>query len=230
MPRILPPFLVPTLVMSSPSFAEPPMNVDDAGTLDRGGMKIEGVWRKDDKMRGTELVFGFSPLRNIEVGMAVARDHDHADDPATRFEATGACLKWVPIQNDAGWSFGATLNLGRTRVTDHVTPDSYAKREIAFNGLATWRTEAGNTVHLNLGEISTKQPENRDTVGTWGMGYEHPLAEHLKLTAEIFGQEQSRPDKAIGLRYEILAGLKLYGAIGRGNDRSFGNLGFAWEF
>ena len=54
--------------------------------------------------------------------------------------------------------------------------------------------------------------------------------ENLKLTTEVFGEEHSRPDKAIGLRYEIVAGLKLYGSVGRGNDRSFGNIGVAWEF
>jgi len=38
------------------------------------------------------------------------------------------------------------------------------------------------------------------------------------------------PHFAIGLRHEIIDGLKAYGAVGRGNDRSFGNIGFAWEF
>ena len=40
----------------------------------------------------------------------------------------------------------------------------------------------------------------------------------------------ARPDKAIGLRYEVFDGFKLSAAVGRGNDRSFGNLGVAWEF
>jgi hypothetical protein len=222
-------FIVP-LLFSSPSIAEPPMNVDDAGTLDRGGMKVEGAWRKDDKTRGTEFVFGFSPLENLEVGIGVARDSDHANNPATRFNAVGVGFKWVPIQSDTGWSFGATLDFGRTRVTDYVTPDRFTEQETAINGLATWRTEPGNTVHLNLGAKRVKAQGQSDTLGTWGAGYEHPLIENLKLTAEIFGEEHSRPDKAVGLRYEIVEGLKVSGAVGRGNGRSFGQVGFAWEF
>ncbi len=218
------------LLFASSSFAESPMNVDDAGTLGQGGMKIEGTWRKEGQARGAEFVFGFSPLENLEVGISVARDRDHADSPATRFSAVGAGLKWVPIQNDTGWSFGTTLDFGRTRVTDDATPSRHIEHEIAINGLATWRAEAGHTVHLNLGATRLKTSGQSDTVGTWGAGYEHPLAENLKLTAEIFGEKHSRPDKAIGLRYEVIKGVKISGAIGRGNHRSFGQLGLAWEF
>jgi hypothetical protein len=218
------------LLFSSPSFAEPPMNVDDAGTLDQGGMKVEGAWRKDDKKRGAEFVFGFSPLENLEIGIGLARDRDHADNPATRFNAVGVGFKWVPIQNKTGWSFGATLDFGRTRVNDYVTPDRFTEQETAINGLATWRIEPGNAVHLNLGAKRVKAQGQSDTLGTWGAGYEHPLVEKLKLTAEIFGEEHSRPDKAVGLRYEIVEGLKVSGAVGRGNGRSFGQVGFAWEF
>lgn len=70
--------------MGLPAVAEPPMNVDDAGTLDPGGMKIEGAWRKDDKTRGPELVFGFSPMENVEIGLAMTRDRDHGVSLATR--------------------------------------------------------------------------------------------------------------------------------------------------
>jgi len=85
-------------------------------------------------------------------------------------------------------------------------------------------------VHLNLGTTRVKAQGDSDSVGTWGAGYEHPLAENLKLTAEIFGEEHAGPDKAVGLRYEIVEGLKVSGAVGRGNDRSFGQVGFSWEF
>jgi hypothetical protein len=88
---------------------------------------------------------------------------------------------------------------------------------------------------MNLGAARVKehgkaQDNTSNTLGTWGIGYEFPLIENLQLTVETFGEENSGPDKAIGLRYEIVDGLKAYGAVGRGNDRSFGNLGLAWEF
>lgn len=43
------------VLAASLAHAEAPMNVDDAGTLDKGGMKIEGVWSKDDRPRGAML-------------------------------------------------------------------------------------------------------------------------------------------------------------------------------
>lgn len=217
-------------LVAAPSWAEPPMNVDDAGTLDQGGMKVEGAWRKDDQTRGPELVFGFSPLENLEVGISLMRDRDHSADPATRLNAVGLGFKWVPIQNDTGWSLGATLDFGNTRVTDYVTPDRYTDRETSLNALATWRAETGHTLHLNLGATRGTSQGQTDTLGNWGAGYEYPLAEQLKLTLEVFGAERGRPDKAIGLRYEIVDGLKVSAALGRGNDRNFAQVGFAWEF
>ncbi len=84
--------------------------------------------------------------------------------------------------------------------------------------------------HLNLGGAHLKAQGESDTVGTWAIGYEFPLLENLQLTAETYGAEHVRPDTALGLRYEIFEGFKISGAVGHGNDRSFGKLGFAWEF
>ncbi|MHB1360811.1 MAG: hypothetical protein ACYCWC_14655 [Rhodocyclaceae bacterium] len=83
---------------------------------------------------------------------------------------------------------------------------------------------------MNLGSTRVKAQGESESLGIWGIGYEFPLMEKLQLTVEAFGAEHSRPDKAIGLRYEILEGLKVYASVGRGNVRSFGNLGVAWEF
>lgn len=222
--------LLPTLLVTAPSFAEGPMNTDDAGTLDRGGMKLEAVLSRDDKVRGGEMVFGFGPIENVEIGLSYAQASDRTEDPSTRTRGTGIAVKWVPLQNDTGLSLGVSVGYGNTRVDERATPDSYHEKEYAVSGLATWRFERDQVLHLNLGSTRLKVQDTKDDIGTWGLGYEHPLADNLKLTAEIFGQQQTRPDKAVGLRYEIVAGLKLYGAVGRGNDRSFGNIGVAWEF
>lgn len=218
------------LVIMPLARAEGPMNTDDAGTLDKGGMKVEGVLSKDDKERGGELVFGFSPIENVEIGIAVARATDRTDDPSTKLRGTGFGIKWVPIQNDTGWSLGASFNYGHTRVDDRATPDHFTEKEYALTGLASYRIENGQVLHLNLGAVRVKAQGESDTVGTWNIGYEFPLAEQLQLTVETYGAEQSRPDKAIGLRYEVFDGFKISGAVGRGNDRSFGQVGLAWEF
>lgn len=218
-------FLATTL-----AHAEAPMHVDDASTMDKGGMKVEGTWRKDAKQKGGELLFGYSPMENLELEVAAARDRDSSTNPATHLRALGFGAKWVPIRNETGWSFGVKLDLGQTRVHDYETPQKYTGREIGINGLATYRLANGQIVHLNLGAVRSKAQGQSDTNATWGIGYEYPLAEKLKLTTEVFGQQHSKPDKALGLRYEIFDGFKVSGAAGRGNNRNFGQVGFSWEF
>jgi hypothetical protein len=221
------------LALSTPVFAEGPMNTDDAGTLGVGGMKVEGVLSRDDKARGGELVFGFGPIENVEVGLSFARATDRDPNPSTKLHGTGIGIKWVPIQNDGdegGWSLGMSFGYGHSRINERAAPDKFTEKEYAFAGLASYRIGNGQVLHMNLGSMRIKVQGASDSVGTWGVGYEFPLMENLQLTVESFGEEHAGPDQAIGLRYEIAEGLKLYGAVGRGNDRSFGNLGLAWEF
>lgn len=160
-----------------PAMAEPPMHVDDAGTLDKGGMKIEGAVSRDHKERGGELLFGFAPVEDVEIGIGLARATDRADDPSTRLRGTGISIKWVPLKSDAGWSLGASLAYGRTRVEERATPVRFTEKEIAFSGLATYRFASAQVVHLNLGAVRVKAQGESDTLGTWGIGFEQPLAE-----------------------------------------------------
>lgn len=206
------------------------MNTDDAGTLDKGGIKLEGVLSRDDKERGAEMAIGYGPFENVEVAVTFANANDKTDDPSTKMRGTGIGIKWVPIQNDAGWSLGASFGYGRTRVDERATPDQFTEKEYAFAALATYRLENGQVLHMNLGTTRTKSQGASDDVGNWSVGYEFPLMERLQLTVETYGEERARPDQAIGLRYELVDGLKAYAAVGHGNDRSFGNLGVAWEF
>jgi hypothetical protein len=73
--------------------AEPPMQVDDAGTLGRGGMKLEGSLSRDDKQRAGDLVFGFSVIENVEIGLArarpIARTALRPDSPASASALSG---------------------------------------------------------------------------------------------------------------------------------------------
>ena len=224
-------FFVASCLMSiSLAQAEAPMSVDDASTLDKGGLKLEGTWRKDNKKKGPELVFGYSPMENVELELSTSRDRDRSATPPTRLNATGFGIKWVPIQNETGWSFGFKFDVGQTRVHDRETPQKFTEREVSINALASFRHSGDHLLHLNLGSKRSKSLDGRSTISTWGVGYELPLVKQLTLTAEVFGEEKSRPDKAIGLRYEIVDGFKISGAVGRGNDRNFGQIGFAWEF
>ncbi|MDM7457694.1 MAG: hypothetical protein P3W97_010705, partial [Tepidimonas sp.] len=76
-------------LLLAPSALEPSMNVDDAGALGKGGLKVEGALNRDDKVRGGELVFGFAPIDDLEVGLGLARATDHDLDPSTKLRGTG---------------------------------------------------------------------------------------------------------------------------------------------
>lgn len=210
--------------------AEAPMHTDDAGTLGQGAMKLESVFSRDDKARGAELLFGAGIAPQLEMEVSLVRAKDAAMHPSTQFHGRGWGVKWVPIQNETGWSLGARFDMGHTRVHDRATPARYSERETALTALASYRLANAQVLHLNAGHKTARAQGARHRAATWAVGYEIPLTEPLQLTAEVHGEQRSRPDKAVGLRYTIADGLKVSAAVGRGHGRSFSQLGVAWEF
>ena len=87
---------------SAPAFAERPMTVDDAGTLERGGAKLEFGWSRDDAVRGYEGAAGFGPIDDVEVEVGFGRAKDRDADPDAKIRAVGAAVKWVPLQSETG--------------------------------------------------------------------------------------------------------------------------------
>lgn len=210
--------------------AEAPMHTDDAGTLTQGAMKLEGVLGRDDKTRSAELLFGAGLAPHLEMEVSLAHARDTAMNPSTSLHGRGWGVKWVPIQNETGWSLGARFDLGHTRVRDPATQGRFSEREYTLTALASYRLANAQVLHINAGHKTLKAPGTRHRVATWAMGYEIPLTEQLQFTSEIYGEQRSRPDKAVGMRYEITEGLKASAAVGRGNGRTFSQLGMAWEF
>lgn len=212
--------------LASSALAERPMTVDDAGTLARGDAKLELGWSKDDKTRGFEGAVGYGPIENVEVELAFGRSRDHAAEPTDTIRAVGAALKWVPLQSDNGLSAGLKVEYAHENA--HQSTDA---RIGAINGLLSWNFAIGPRLHVNLGHEWVEWVGDADEdVNTWGVGLDVPVSDKLSFIAETFGAEGSVPDRQIGLRYEIADGLKLSGAVGRGNDRTLANLGMAWEF
>jgi len=220
---------VACLAVALPARAERPMVVDDAGTLDKGGAKLEFGWSRDDETRGFDAAVGYGPIENLEVELALAQARDREPDPSVRLRAVGAALKWVPLQVETGLSAGVKLEYARERADLRGAADETA-RAGAVTGLATWSFASGQRVHLNLGREWLRVEGDTDEADIWGVGFEHPLTAALTVAVEVFGVEDAAPDRQIGMRYEIADGVKLSGAAGRGNDRSFANVGVAWEF
>ena len=210
--------------------AEAPMHTDDAGALTQGAMKLEGVLGRDGKTRGAELLFGAGVAPQLEMEVSLARAKDTAMGASSTFHGRGWGMKWVPIQNEMGWSMGARFDMGHTRVRDNATPERFTERAYTFTGLASYRLANAQVLHLNAGHKTVRAPGARHRAATWAVGYEIPLTEALQLTSEVYGEQRSRPDRAVGLRYAIHDGLKASAAVGRGNGRTFSQMGMAWEF
>ena len=213
------------LPLSGALRAERPMSVDDAGTLDQGGAKVEFGLSKDDRMNGFDGAVGYGPIRTLEVEFNFAALRDGRVSPRDTIQGYGAAIKWVPLVAETGLSAGLKYEYGH----EHVD-GGYSTNTQALLGLASWTFEAGPVVHLNLGWEWSRAGDEREHAGIWGIGLDCPLTEAFHVTVETFGTQHAKPDKALGLRYEIVEGLKISAAYGYGNDRDFGNLGVAWEF
>lgn len=229
--RIAPLCIALCVVASAlPAHAEAPMSTDDAGTLDQGAMKLETVFSRDDKTNGAALLFGAGVWPQVEMEVSLARARDSHPSPSTTFQAQGFGVKWVPYQNEWGWSLGARWDLGKLQVRDRVTPERFTERGYQLTALATYRLANDQVLHLNAGHKTVQSQGTRHRAATWAAGYEVPLANALQLTMEVVGAQRSRPDKAVGVRYAINDHIKASAAIGRGNGRTFGQVGAAWEF
>lgn len=208
--------------LTAPAVAERPVNVDDAGTLERGGAKVEMGWSKDDAVRGFDGAVGYGPIDNVEVELAFGRFKDRDPSPDATIREVGAALKWVPLQSEIGLSAG--MKYEYSRESQKGESNSHAN---AVLGLVTWAFESGPRVHVNLGREWARDDGN---INLWGVAADFPITERLEFAVETFGEEHSGPDRQVGLRYEIVEGLKVSGAVGRGNGRNIANAGLAWEF
>lgn len=212
-------------LVSGGALAERPMAVDDAGTLDRGGAKIEFGWSRDDKVKGFEAAVGYGPFEKLEMELAFGRARDRSASPSASVRAVGAAVKWVPLQQETGLSAGLKYEYGDEHVQDGA--NGHAQALLA---LLSWRFDAGPLVHVNLGREWARAGGQGEAGNVWGVGLDWPVGEALSVTLETYGAQHAAPDRQLGLRYEIMEGLKVSGAVGRGNARSVANLGVAWEF
>jgi len=212
-----------------PVVAERPMTVDNASTPEPGTAELEFGWSRDDKVKGFDGAIGFGPVQNVKLELEFGHVQDRSVNPDLHERGVGVSLKWVPLQAETGLSAGLKLEHGRLR-SDFGGEGRETIRASAATGLASWSFASGQKLHFNLGREWARVEHDTEAENTWGTGFEQPLGGGLTITAEIFGAEHSRPDKQLGLRYEIDDGVSLSGAVGRGNDRGFANAGIAWEF
>ncbi len=204
---------------STLAFAEAPMITDDAGTLDKGGKKIEGGFVKSGSERAYGLSGGFSPIDNVELGLSLQRARD-SSIPASG-NATGLSAKWIPFKSGI---FSAGVKLDYV----HAKSGGVSANETTFTALGTARFESGYVLHANLGRTSVSSGQGH--ANNWALGAEAPVADKVQLTLDVYSSTGSDTGKQIGARWEIQKGLKLSAAFGRYNTQNTAYAGFSWEF
>lgn len=218
-------FIAALLCTSNAAYAERPMTVDDASTLEKGGAKIEFGWSGDKNTKGTDGLAGLAPIENLEIEVGLGRTRDRTSSPSKTIYGRGLALKWVPLQSALGLSLGLKYELSRDRA-EVIT----RTRTHTLIGLLSWSSLNESIVHVNIGREAAYEDDTKKRVTIWGIGLDCPVTDTVQGTAEIYGVQRSGPNRAVGLRYEIMEGLKLSGAIGHGNKLTFGNVDIAWEF
>lgn len=204
---------------STLAFAEAPMITDDAGTLDKGGKKIEGGFVKSGSERAYGLSGGFSPIDNVELSLSLQHARD-SSIPASG-NATGLSAKWIPLKSGI---FSAGVKL------DHVRAKSGGAlaNETTLTALGTARFESGYVLHANIGR--TNASGGGGHTNSWALGAEAPVADKVQLTLDVYSSTGSNTGKQIGARWEVQKGLKLSAALGRYNSANTAFAGFSWEF
>jgi hypothetical protein len=142
-----------TLALATTAWAEAPMATDDAGTLEKGGTKVEGQWSREGQTRGLGLAVAHSPFEKLEAEISFARSTDRSGSPHVSNRITGLALKWVPI------SIGKThIGVKVDRSTEK--PDNANRaRSSSIRGLYTLRMDSGHAFHMNLGRSRQHRPQ-----------------------------------------------------------------------
>jgi hypothetical protein len=212
------------LMAAGAGHAERPMTVDDAGTLPQGGAKIEFGWSRDDRVEGFDGAVGYGPIETLEVELNFGDARDRSVSPRARCRGAGAAVKWVPLSEETGLSAGLKYEYAFEKIKGGASANANT-----LLGLASLTFEAGSVVHVNLGREWVRSGGESGDSNLWGIGLDVPMTEAFHFTVETYGAQHFGPDRAIGLRYELAEGLKISGAIGKGNGRTFANAGVAWE-
>lgn len=205
-----------------PALAERPMIVDDASTLSLGASKVEFGWGREPGARRWEASVGTALTDTVEVAVGAMRHRASADGSAVSWYATGLGLKWVPMRfGDV--SFGARLDATQ----DHHIAGVEEARTVSASLLASWWVREGLAAHANVGRNRTMGGDETQWATAWALGGDAALGAGWTVTLEQFGASQSKPGQQLGLRYEVMPGLKLSTAWGRQGGATIGNAGIA---
>lgn len=212
------------MALSANARAEAPMITDDAGTLDKGEMKLEAGLQRTGSERGQFVAYGLAPIDNLELGIALQGLRDR--NLSARGTATTLSAKWIPYQTDL---LSAGVKLESSAIQTKIPGLKDSSQLNTLTGLASWRWPSGHALHANLGYSK----ESGNSTRLWAVGGELPVHTAVQLTADVYGSRSggvSQTGQQVGVRWAVKPGLKVSLAWGRTTGASTGSLGTSWEF
>ena len=220
-------FAALSLATWQPAVAEAPLSVEGAETESRGSYEISAEVAFDDDVRGIGFGIGYVPWRNIEVELEGFRGRDRGSDPGGNTGEGELSIKWVPEQSGLGLSYGVMLSIERGFADDDGEREFETEQGIM--GVFSYDIPDGPLVHFNLGLVNEREDGEHETVTAYGLGFETRISRRWTLAAEITGKANEQADKMIGLRYKMGGDSSFFIRVGRGQDRTYGGIGFALE-
>ncbi|MCX7946601.1 MAG: hypothetical protein N2557_06485 [Hydrogenophilus sp.] len=215
------------IIVSFPVFAEPPLAVDDAGTLPARGKKVELFYGRSNGTRLEEVGVGMALKGGLEVGVGV--DREVAQEREIKGHGAGISLKWVPQQRERGLSTGLLVTRSRLHHAALADAQHHRYHDFEVRGLLTWRTTVG-AVHGNAG-FSKRISEGMRFL--WGIAGEWPFSRELSVLGQYFGEEGGTPVFGGGVRWSVNERIKMGIIANRktGREREgFWLLSFTAEF
>ncbi len=183
--------------LAAPALAARPMITDDARIVDAKGCQVES-WHRSNREAASQFwaVPACNPTGNLEISVGGAFEQTGGERRLAAGLVQGKTI-FRPLQaNDWGWG----LAVGRS--LDRPLGQERASSWYAYAPVSLSLRDDRLIVHLNLGLRSDRRTQR--THGTWGLGSELRLADHLQLITEAYGESGSRPFVHGGLRYWVV--------------------------
>lgn len=207
------------LLLASPSWGARPFVTDDARLATEGSCQLESWVRAYPDSQDIWALPACNPTGNLEVtlggGQQRLGDGGHTEDYILQLKTL------VKPLTPNGWGWG--LSFGAVRHPEIAPgPNQLGNTYVNLPLSMSWHDDR-LLVHVNLGWLRDYATNRRNM--TWGLGGEVQLGSpRLRLIAETFGDDNSRPYWQTGLRYFLIPDLlQLDATAGQqvgGNDAS----------
>jgi hypothetical protein len=186
-------------VAASSAFAVGPMTTQSADILDRGNCDVEGQWGRDNAKLGAAkfhvthlgLRADCGVIDGTQIGL-VGERIKFQNEKADGLSLVGKTRLWD--DDKVGGKLALTYGIHglRQRNLDF----DYAASSV---GLAYTQTLAEkHKLHANANVTIAK---GGDSTKGWALGYEYAVAPTVSLLAETYGEEDSKPTQALGVRW-----------------------------